>query len=304
MVIIKLEVETIKAALGNGASNYQLYVGRRITETGTVFTDQEYAQLHPDHVETLTRALEKGFISITSSGFGISNAVTETKELDEIVEASGFGFFIPLAQKGVPNGVATLDALGKVPRTQLPYAALNYKGTWNALTNFPLLGNGGAGGLEGDYYVVGVSGNTLIDGEDDWRSSDWIVNNGTIWQKVDNTQFNDDNITITGGKNNPNVTNSYLYDCDSTPFNLNPTVLPFNAELISISASTSVNETWIAEVHSAVGVLIPGAFINIVNTRKATFLTSIPLLKDSEILLYCNGIQISRPKITINLRRY
>jgi hypothetical protein len=65
---------------------------------------------------------------------------------------------------------------------------LIYQGTWNANTNTPTLGNGGAGGVKGDYYVVSVAGNTSIDGVNDWEVGDWIVNNGTVWEKVDNTE--------------------------------------------------------------------------------------------------------------------
>ena len=54
---------------------------------------------------------------------------------------TGFG---TAAEKdaGVPNGVATLDAGGKVPVSELPAAvlgALSYQGTWNASTNTPTL---------------------------------------------------------------------------------------------------------------------------------------------------------------------
>lgn len=91
---------------------------------------------------------------------------------------------------GDANGIATLDAGGKVPSSQLPTAivgALKYKGTWNANTNTPTLGDSGAGGVAGDYYVVSVSGTTSVDGVADWIATDFIVNNGTTWDKIDNT---------------------------------------------------------------------------------------------------------------------
>jgi hypothetical protein len=89
---------------------------------------------------------------------------------------------------GVPNGVATLDAGGKVPITELPAAilgALNYQGTWDASTNTPTLTS--SVGTKGYYYVVSVAGNTNLNGITDWLVGDWAVYNGTIWQKVDNT---------------------------------------------------------------------------------------------------------------------
>ena len=90
---------------------------------------------------------------------------------------------------GSANGVATLDAGGKVPVSELPAAvlgALSYQGTWNANTNNPTLTS--STGTKGYYYVVSVAGNTNLDGITDWLVGDWAVYNGTIWQKVDNTE--------------------------------------------------------------------------------------------------------------------
>lgn len=61
-----------------------------------------------------------------------------------------------------------------------------YRGTWNANTNDPALASGV--GTKGDYYVVSVSGNTNLDGITDWVAGDWAIFNGTVWQKVDNTE--------------------------------------------------------------------------------------------------------------------
>jgi len=90
---------------------------------------------------------------------------------------------------GVALGVATLDAGGKVPVSELPAAvlgALSYQGTWNASTNTPTLTS--STGTKGYYYVVSVAGNTNLDGITDWLVGDWAVYNGTVWQKVDNTE--------------------------------------------------------------------------------------------------------------------
>lgn len=61
-----------------------------------------------------------------------------------------------------------------------------YRGTWDAATNDPTLTSGV--GTKGDYYVVSVSGNTNLDGITDWVAGDWAIFNGTVWQKVDNTE--------------------------------------------------------------------------------------------------------------------
>jgi hypothetical protein len=90
---------------------------------------------------------------------------------------------------GSANGVATLDAGGKVPVSELPAAvlgALSYQGTWNASTNTPTLTS--STGTKGYYYVVAVAGSTNLDGITDWLVGDWAVYNGTVWQKLDNTE--------------------------------------------------------------------------------------------------------------------
>jgi len=96
--------------------------------------------------------------------------------------------YVATATKGVANGVASLDGSGTVPISQLPSAvlgALSYQGTWNASTNTPTLTS--SVGTKGYYYVVSVAGSTNLNGITDWVVGDWAVYNGTVWQKVDNT---------------------------------------------------------------------------------------------------------------------
>ena len=89
---------------------------------------------------------------------------------------------------GAANGVATLDSSGTVPLSQIPAAlqgALNYQGTWNASTNTPTLTS--SVGTKGYYYVVSTAGSTNLNGVTDWQIGDWAVFNGSVWQKIDNT---------------------------------------------------------------------------------------------------------------------
>ena len=87
---------------------------------------------------------------------------------------------------GVANGVATLDSGGQVPLSQLPpLGDLNYQGAWNANTNSPTLTS--STGTKGYYYVVSVAGTTNLNGITDWQINDWAVFNGSVWQKIDNT---------------------------------------------------------------------------------------------------------------------
>ena len=60
---------------------------------------------------------------------------------------------------------------------------LDYQGTWNAQTNTPTLSS--SSGKKGQYYIVSVSGSTLLAGVSTWESGDWIIHNGSNWQKMD-----------------------------------------------------------------------------------------------------------------------
>ena len=64
--------------------------------------------------------------------------------------------------------------------------AVTYEGTWNASTNTPTLAS--SVGTKGEYYVVSVSGSTNLNGITDWVAGDWAIFNGTVWEKVDNTE--------------------------------------------------------------------------------------------------------------------
>jgi hypothetical protein len=79
-----------------------------------------------------------------------------------------------------------LTAFGKVQNQINGLAGgVTYEGTWNAATNVPLLQS--SVGVQGHYYVVSVAGNTNLNGITDWQIGDWAIFNGSVWQKVDNT---------------------------------------------------------------------------------------------------------------------
>jgi hypothetical protein len=92
------------------------------------------------------------------------------------------GLKISSTEKGANNGVATLDAGGKVPVSQLPSSVMTYEGTWNASTNTPTLADGT--GDAGQIYLVDTAGTqNLGSGNITFAIGDWAVHNGTIWQK-------------------------------------------------------------------------------------------------------------------------
>jgi hypothetical protein len=61
---------------------------------------------------------------------------------------------------------------------------VNYKGTWDASANSPTLSASPVASTKGDYYVVSVSGTQFTIS---FAVGDWIISNGTSWEKVDLT---------------------------------------------------------------------------------------------------------------------
>jgi hypothetical protein len=92
-------------------------------------------------------------------------------------------YFIRKEQKGKANGVASLDANGRVPVEQMPVQAFVYLGQWDASTGvFPPDAD-----TPGDFYEVNVAG--IIEGIE-FVVGDWIVwTSENRWDKSENKNY-------------------------------------------------------------------------------------------------------------------
>lgn len=89
--------------------------------------------------------------------------------------------YVPLTQRGANNGIATLDGSGRIPSSQLPNSAMEYKGVWDASSNTPTLANGT--GNAGDQYRVNVAGTQdLGSGSVSYDVGDIISYTGSVWE--------------------------------------------------------------------------------------------------------------------------
>jgi len=92
------------------------------------------------------------------------------------------------------EGVLTIDGSLVVNGASM---APIYRGTWNASTNTPTLASGV--GTQGDFYIVSVAGDTNLDGASTWGVGDWVLFNGTTWQRIEGGVDGDfGNILISG----------------------------------------------------------------------------------------------------------
>ena len=155
----------------------------------------------------------------------------------------------------------------------------NYQGTWDAATNNPALTS--SVGTKGYYYVVNVDGSTNLNGITDWKVGDWAIYNGTVWQKVDNTDsvtsvfgrtgvvaavstdYSSTGITNTAlGLTNPSTVAATTLSSSSTTI-LNGTTIPATKTLVvttdklsALSATTSAELAGVISDETGSGALV------------------------------------------------
>lgn len=119
----------------------------------------------------------------------ITTSTTRTITMpDADVDLGLIASAIQSSEKGVNNGVATLDAGGKIPVAQLPNSVMTYEGTWDASTNTPELTNGDPSADAGMVYLTVVAGTVDFgDGDITFAVGDWAVYNGAEWEKSTNS---------------------------------------------------------------------------------------------------------------------
>jgi hypothetical protein len=143
-------------------------------------------------------ASQKVILVVDSKG-RITSATNQNIQIPESAVTGLVGKYIPVTEKGVAGGVATLDGGGHVPAAQLNLSLLNLINTWNATTNTPALADGV--GTVGDGYIVTVAGTqNLGSGSQTFAVGDMIVYFGVLdWLKVATTFTGIQQITTDAG---------------------------------------------------------------------------------------------------------
>ena len=192
-----------------------------------------------------------------------------------------------IGHRGTANGFATLDASGRIPYSQLPESAMEYKGQWNAETNTPTLADGN--GTKGDFYVVSVSGTQNIgSGNIQFFVNDRVIYDGSVWSRlsagdvktVNNISPENGNVALTG---------------ENIPVSpTDPTLLsaPLTTERIADNAVTN------AKIKDPVSVAKGGtgatgakdAFMNLANGLSEGSNPEGSNPEDTEHIIYKNGL--------------
>jgi hypothetical protein len=206
--------------------------------------------------------------------------------------------------------IALIDPIsGKIRVSDLPSSILGaviYQGTWNASIGNPP----STMPEQGWYWIVGTSGNTNLDGINEWQSGDWAIHNGVVWGKVDNSN----NLTAT----EITYTNQSYPAYTTIELALNGLlyVLPVVTGTISIpsggaveigSTVTSVSVGWTTNKIMS-SVTITGTGAPVTNFAPATsgtiVINSLSLTTNTTYTMHCTDLELATAlaTATVNFR--
>jgi hypothetical protein len=110
-------------------------------------------------------------------------------------------------------------------------------------------------------------------------------------------------IEVTGAKNSTSCENTYLHILDNIPSNVNSTVLPYDATLVSLVASSETLQNWTAEIHLN-GSSVEKALLPIMSSdRSYNNNLNVDFRAGDKIQLFVSGRDISMPHIKAIFRK-
>lgn len=229
-------------------------------------------------------------------------------ELMDSIDIDVMGSKTVRGQKNFTNQITVKDAVGV--NVDTPAAPLDVGGLIKAeeikLTKTP-----------SSHYVL--TSNSL--GEAKWATSPAVApippaNNydGQLWVKIPEYEtfiydggrkkwLGLNSFCISGSKNSTSSENIYLHIGDNIPMNINSTVLPYDATLVSLIASSETVQNWTAEVHLK-GSLVDGALLPIMSSDNGfNHNLNVDFRAGDKIELFVSGRGISMPHIMAIFRR-
>ena len=140
---------------------------------------------------------------------------------------------------------------------------VNYKGTWSAAANSPTLVSPPAATSKGDYYVVSAAGTQFTIS---FAVGDWIISNGTAWEKVDLT----DAVSSVFGRTGAVVGASTDYSSVGLTNTAIGASSPSTGAFTTVSASTPI-----AVASGGTGVSTSTGTTNVVLSNSPTIVTPV-----------------------------
>lgn len=165
------------STINNGTTTNPLSIGTGLS--GTSF----------DGSSAVTIAIDSSVVTLTGSQ-ALSNKtgnISQWTNDSNFVSLSSVLTGISISGNSITNSDTIISAFGAL-QNQINgiLGGAIYIGIWNATTNTPTISD--ATGTKGHYYVVSVAGTiNLGSGAIQFEVGDWAIHNGTIYQKVDNT---------------------------------------------------------------------------------------------------------------------
>ena len=184
--------EGIKASLRHGPADDAPFDagGRRIEDGATPLTSTDFATKGYSDSGDATVAAAIGAEASVRSAADLALVAADAAEATTRANAD-------IALTTALENKADLVG-GVIPASQLPSGFLGgiiFQGSWDADANDPVIPPADEDNL-GWQYVVGVAGDTEIDGISEWNVGDMLVSNGTAWERYVNVQ----SVTSVAGK--------------------------------------------------------------------------------------------------------
>lgn len=180
------EVSYDSATSGLNATTVQSAIDETIAKKQDVLSASQLTAVNSEATKSKVEQIQTNRVDIAELKVNMNSALADIElkaNADDVYNKSDVDTkFVKVTEKGINNGVATLDASGKIPQEQLNLSAENLRGMWDASTNTPTLQN--SVGELGDTYICSAAGTVDFGaGEISFNEGDKVIYINSIWNR-------------------------------------------------------------------------------------------------------------------------